>query len=368
MTRILLVNVERQYTECRREIDAAYHRVAHSGSYILGAEVTAFEQEFAHYCGTDYAVGVASGYDSLILALRALGIGAGDEVITVSHTFISTVLAILAVGAVPILVDVDPKTLLMDCLQIKKKITSKTKAILPVHLYGNVVDMDSVMAIARTHHLFIVEDACQSHGSLYKGKHAGSIGDIGCFSFYPSKNLGAIGDGGVLVTNSSRVATRVKILRNVGQQKKYLHVIRGYNSRLDALQAAILRVKLRHLDEWNKQRRMIAATYRAAFAHLPVRCVEVPKNVQPNYHQFVIELPRRERLARYLAERGIDTGIHYPIPIHLQPCMKSLGLRRGDLPATEACAAHILSLPMFPQLTPHEIKRVTTSIRTFFQR
>jgi dTDP-4-amino-4,6-dideoxygalactose transaminase len=367
MTRIPLVNVERQYNEYRREIDAAYHRVMRSGSYILGAEVAAFEQEFAHYCGTKYAVGVASGYDALVLALRALGIGPGDEVITVSHTFISTALAILAVGAKPVFVDIDPRMLLMDCSKINKKITPKTKAILPVHLYGNVVDMDAIMAIARTRHLFVIEDACQAHGSQYRGRYAGSIGDIGCFSFYPSKNLGAIGDGGALITKSSRIARQVKILRNVGQQKKYLHTIQGYNSRLDEMQAAILRVKLHGLNERNRRRRTIADAYRTAFAHLPLRCIEVSPRVTPNYHLFVIEVSCRDELARFLGDRGIETGIHYPIPIHLQPCMKLPGIRHKDLPVTEACAACVLSLPMFSELKADEIARVIKSVHAFFQ-
>lgn len=367
MIHIPLVNVERQYNGLHREIDAAYHRVIRSGSYVLGAEVEAFEQEFARYCGTKYAVGVASGYDALALAIRALGIGPGDEVITVSHTFISTALAIRAVGATPVFVDVEARTLLMECSQIHKKITPKTKAILPVHLYGNVVDMDAIMAIARTRHLFVIEDACQAHGSQYRGRRAGSIGDIGCFSFYPSKNLGAIGDGGALVTNSSRVARQVKILRNVGQQKKHLHIIQGYNSRLDEMQAAILRVKLHGLNERNRRRRTIAAAYRTAFAHLPLRCIEVPPGVTPNYHLFVIDVSRRDELARFLGDRGIETGIHYPIPIHLQPCMKQPGIRHTDLPVTEACASRVLSLPMFPELKADEIARVITSVHAFFQ-
>ncbi len=367
MKYIPLVSVERQYNGLHREIDAAYHRVMRSGSYILGDEVEAFEQEFAHFCEAKHAVGVASGFDALTLAIRALGIGPGDEVITVSHTFISTALAVLAAGATPVFVDVDPRTLLIDSSQITKKITSKTKAILPVHLYGNVADMDAVMAIARSRHLFVIEDACQAHGSRYRGRRAGSIGDVGCFSFYPSKNLGAMGDGGALVTNSSRVAKQVKILRNVGQQKKNLHTIYGYNSRLDALQAAILRVKLRNLDERNERRRTIAAAYHTAFVSLPLRCVEVPKMVTPNYHLFVIENSRRNKLIRFLAKRGIATGIHYPIPVHLQPCMKPLGLRRGDLPVTEACAKRVLSLPVFPELKADEIEQVTNVTRAFFR-
>jgi dTDP-4-amino-4,6-dideoxygalactose transaminase len=255
----------------------------------------------------------------------------------------------------------------MDCSKINKKITPKTKAILPVHLYGNAADMDAIMAIARARHLFVIEDACQAHGSQYRGRRAGSIGDVGCFSFYPSKNLGAIGDGGALVTNSSRVARQVKILRNVGQQKKYLHTIQGYNSRLDEMQAAILRVKLRGLDGRNKRRRTIAAAYRTAFSRLPLRCVEASPGVTPNYHLFVIEVPRRDELVRYLAKRGIETGIHYPIPVHLQPCMKPPGLRHKDLPITEACATRVLSLPMFPELKADEIARVITSVHAFFQ-
>jgi dTDP-4-amino-4,6-dideoxygalactose transaminase len=368
MIQIPLVSVARQYMALRGEIDTAFYRIMRSGSYILGAEVEAFEKEFALYCKTKHAVGVASGFDALALALRALGIIPGDEVITVSHTFISTVLAILAVGATPVFVDVDPRTLLIDCSKIEEKITRKTKAILPVHLYGNVADMVSIMAIARTHHLYVMEDACQAHGSLYRGKCAGSIGDVGCFSFYPSKNLGAAGDGGAVVTNSSLVAKRVHMLRNIGQAKKYLHTIYGYNSRLDALQAAILRVKLRHLDQWNTRRRIFAGAYRTAFVHQPLRCVDVPTKVTPNYHLFVIEMSRRDKLARYLAKRGIVTGIHYPTPVHLQPCMKPLGYRRGDLPITEACVSRILSLPMFPQLRTDEIGRVTKSIRSFFQQ
>lgn len=367
-TVIPLVDLTRQYRSIRREIDSAIHRVLVHGDFVFGSELDAFERDFAAYCGTAYAAGVGSGYDALLLALRALGIGPGDEVIVPAHTFISTVLPIVAVGAKPVLVDIDPRTLLIDPQEIARHITAQTKAIIPVHLYGFVADMERLCALAQAHKLSVIEDACQAHGSMYNGRRAGSMGDIGCFSFYPSKNLGAYGDGGAVVSNNATIMKTIRLLRNVGEGNKHEHVVRGYNSRLDSLQAAVLRVKLRHLDAWNRLRRKHAQAYRRLLAGLAVKPVAEPIGVTGNYHLFVIRTPERNALMSFLRHRGIACGIHYPLPVHLQPCMKELGYTVGDFPIAEAVAQEVVSLPLFPELQHAELARVTRGVADFFHQ
>lgn len=366
MKRIPLVDINRQYKILQKALDAASRRVMRSGIYVLGKEVEAFEHEFSSYCHVKYAVGVASGLDALTIALRALEIGHGDEVITVAHTFMATAQAIRAVGATPIFIDVEPNTLLIDPNILEQKITKQTKAILPVQLYGSMANMDALNDISIKNKLFIIEDACQAHGSLYKNKHAGSIGHIGCFSFYPSKNLGAYGDGGMIVTQFENIAKKVKILRNVGQIKKNVHVSSGYTSRLDEIQAAMLRVKLPYLDQWNSKRNDHAKTYIEMLSGLPIEIVQVPKNVVSNYHLFVIKTKLRNQLISYLDSCGISTGVHYPTPIHIQLSMKEYGYQEGDLPITESASRQIVSLPMFSELKEAEIRRVAKIVRIFF--
>lgn len=365
---IPLVNLRRQYHSIKNEVDEKIREVLEGGRFILGENVEAFEEEFARYCGVKYAVGVASGTDALMLCLKALGVGTGDEVITVPNTFISTVDAIYYNGATPVFVDVDSETYTMKVSNIKQKITERTKVILPVHLYGHPVDMDPLLEVAKENNLYIVEDACQAHGAEYKGRKVGSLGDCGCFSFYPAKNLGAYGDGGILVTNDEQIAKRIRMLRNYGEQKKYHHAYIGYNSRLDEIQAAILRVKLKHLDEWVESRRRNARTYDELLSDVPNVTIPSEKSYAKHaYHLYVIRTKRRDELRNWLSYRGISAGIHYPISIHLQEAYRHLGLRRGSFPVTERCSREILSLPMFPELTEDEIRYVFLYIKDFFE-
>jgi len=364
---IPLVNLQRQYQRHKGEIDAAIRRVLDSSNYILGDEVAGFEQNFAKFCEAKHCIGVASGTDALFLSLKALGIRAGDEVITVPNSFFATALSISMTGARPVFVDVDEKTYTMDPDKIEEKITPRTKALIPVHLYGQPADMDAIKKVARRHNLKIVEDACQAHGARYKGVRVGTLGDIAAFSFFPGKNLGAYGDGGGVVTNNARLAERVRIYRTFGGRDKYHFQTRGSNSRLDALQAAILRVKLRHLNTWSEARRKNAARYDAALDGLPVGTPVVAKGNQSVFHLYVIITNRRGGLARYLNRRGIATGMHYPIPIHLQPAYRELGHRKGDFPITETSADCALSLPLCPELKREEIAYVVKNIREFFK-
>ena len=332
------VDLAAQYNEIQDEIDAAISGVLRSTDFILGAEVERFEEEFADYCDAAYAVGVDSGTSALELALRAYNIGHGDEVVTVANTFIATILAISCTGASPVLVDVDPHTYNLDVSLLEEAITPRTRAIVPVHLYGQPADMDRIMDVARRHGLVVVEDACQAHGALYKGKRVGSLGDAAAFSFYPAKNLGAYGDGGIIVTNDGDVAHSTKMLRNYGQDVKYHHVSQGYNHRLDTLQAAILRVKLRYLDEWNAARRRHAHLYDELLAHTDIVIPAVAGSVEHVYHLYVIRTDERDELAARLQERGVAVGIHYPIPVHLQPAYEHLGHEAGDFPISEQYA------------------------------
>jgi len=365
---IPFIDLKREHAEISEEINHAIQGVLKSGWFILGEQVKGFEEEFSRYIGTKYATGVNSGSDALYLALQALGIGKGDEVITVSHTFVSTADAIVRNGAKPVFVDIDADTYCIDVAKIEERITKRTRALLPVHLYGHPADMEPITDIARRHRLFVIEDACQAHGAEYKGKKVGSIGDIGCFSFYPVKNLGAYGDGGVVLTNDQALATKLRMLGNCGQSQKYYHDFVGVNSRLDEIQAAILRVKLHHLEEWNERRREIARFYdellRDSGIALPLE-KDYAKHV---YHLYVIRHKNREKLQKRLLDDGIQTLIHYPIPVHLQRAYRTLGYGKGDLPVTEKCAGEVLSLPIFTELKNEEVEYVAQSLREVVSR
>lgn len=364
---IVLVDLQRQYKQIKKDIDSAIKRVTSKGNFILGDEVKIFEEKFANYCNAKYAIGVASGSDAILLSLKSLNIGPGDEVITVANTFISTVLPITYLGAKSVLVDIDPKTYNIDTAKIESKITKRTKAILSVHLYGQPCDVDVINALARTHKLFVIEDACQAHGAIYKGKKIGNLSDLSCFSFYPGKNLGAYGDGGMITTNNKKLAEKIKILRNIGQKEKYFHIEKGYNSRLDTIQAAVLLAKLIYLDKWNERRRKIAGLYNSLLNKLDIIVPYEPDNVKSNYHLYVIRAKKRDELFEFLKKNNIFCGIHYPIPVHLQKCMKELGYKKGDFPIAEKYAKEILSLPIFPELTEKEVKYIVGTIKRFYE-
>jgi len=359
-------NFKKEYKTHKREINASISRVLESGWYILGKEVEEFERNFAKYIGTKFCVGVANGLEALQISLLAAGIKSGDEVITVSNSAVATTLAITIIGAVPVFVDVDDYYLI-DVSKIEAKITSKTKAIIPVHLFGQMADMKKIKKIADKYKLKIIEDASQAHGATQNGKKAGSIGDLGCFSFYPTKNLGAFGDGGAITTNSKKYYELCKMLRNYGQENRYIHKVKGINSRLDKIQAAILNVKLKHLDEFIKTRNKIAKIYIKNLKDIDE--INLPKTLNSNYHSyhlFVIEVQRREELISYLTKRGIQTLIHYPLPIHKQNCYKEFN--KIKLPKTESFAKKILSLPLYPSLEDKEIIEVCNLIRKFYQK
>lgn len=356
--KVPFLDLKPAYAEQQAQIDAAVRRVMQSGWFILGPEVEAFEAEFAAFCGARHCVGVANGLDALELGLRAFGVGPGDEVIVPSNTYIATWLAATAVGAVPVPVEPDPATHNIDPARIETAITSRTRAILPVHLYGQPADMDPIMAIAAKHGLKVLEDVAQAQGALYKGRRTGSLGHAGAFSFFPTKNLGATGDAGGVVTNDATVADRIRVLRNYGSRRKYVNEIAGTNSRLDELQAAILRVKLQTLDAWNARRRAIAAHYLRSLAGLPVGLPHVPDWVEPVWHIFAIVTDRRQELCQALDRAGIGWIIHYPIPPHLQDAYAGLGLARGALPIAERLADQVLSLPLGPHLTADQQQAV----------
>lgn len=366
MNSIPFVDLKAASDRLHGELEAAIAAVLNSGWYILGQEVSSFEDEFAKFLGVDHAVGVASGTDALLLALRAFEIGPGDEVITVSHTAVATVASIELSGAKPCFVDIDESTYTMDPGQLPLAITPRTKAIIPVHLYGQPADMDRIMAFARRHGLIVIEDCAQAHGALYAGKRVGSLGDAAAFSFYPTKNLGAIGDGGAVTTNRVEIAERLRLLRQYGWRERYISEIAGYNSRLDELQAAILRVRLRHLDAETEVRRQIAAHYQRELANTPVQLPPFVAGTEPVHHLFVIRHARRDDLQSYLAGSGIGTGIHYPVPVHLQPAYKGLGYQTGQLPVTESIASEILSIPMYPDLSLEHAELIARSISGFF--
>jgi len=362
---IPIVDLKRQYEMMKDEINTAIAEVLNNSWFILGKQVEAFEQEFADFCGTKFAVGVGSGTEAIHLALVSLGVHSGDEVITVPNTAVFTVSAISFANGEPVFVDIDPQTYTIDPTKIENAITTRTKVILPVHLYGQCADMGRILEIARKYNLKVIEDACQAHGAEYNTKKAGVLGDLGCFSFYPSKNLGAYGDGGMVITDNPELAERLRMLRNGGQEKRYYHKIKGFNSRLDEIQAAILRVKLKHLNEWNERRRRNAELYNRLITNK-----EVIKPVEATYgkhiyHLYVIRHPERDKLRGYLAENEIGTQIHYPIPIHLQEAYRDLGLKKGSCQVTERYADEILSLPVYPELTREEIQTVSQIINKF---
>ena len=359
---IPLVDLRAQYRSIKPEVDAAIGRVLESSQFILSDEVERFEEEFAAYCQARYAIGVNSGTSALHLALLASGVGPGDEVITVPFTFVATAAAIEYTGAFPVFVDIDPETLTMDPTKIEAAITERTRAILPVHLYGQPADMDPILAIAHRHGLIVIEDAAQAHGAEYKRRRVGSIGDLGCFSFYPGKNLGAYGEGGMVVTDSPERADAIRLLRNWGQAEKYQHVLKGYNYRLEAIQAAILRAKLRHLAGWTDARRRHAAHYDAILARHGIRIPTVAPDRTHVYHIYAIRQVERDAIYRELNARGIQSGIHYPIPVHLQPAFANLGYREGDFPCSEHAAREVLSLPMYAELSDAQIESITDAV------
>ena len=361
---IPFVDLKTQYQNLRPEMDPALQSVLGRGAYILGPELRAFEQAFAAYVGVRYCLGVATGTDALVLALLGCGVGPGDEVITVPNTFIATTEAISHAGGVIRWVEVDPATYNLDSRRLEAAITPRTRAILPVHLYGQPADMAPIMEVARRHGLKVIEDCAQSHGARYHGQCTGSFGNAACFSFYPGKNLGAYGDGGAVVTNDPLVAERIELLRNHGQKDKYTHVMEGYCHRLDNLQATVLGVKLPHLETWNDCRRRAAAAYDRLLHGLPgVITPHVPAGLEPVYHLYVVQVPNRDQVRDFLKARGIETGIHYPIPLHQQPAYAHLGLAPDDFPISAALGPKILSLPIFPEITDEQIETVVAALR-----
>lgn len=365
---IPLVDLKAQYALIKDEIDEAIQRVLDNTSFIGGNEVTDFEDDFAKYCGAKHAIGVSSGTEALRLALIACGVGEGDEVITSPSTFIATVEAIVGVGAHPVFVDVEDETNNIDPSLIEAAITERTKAIIPVHLYGYPVDLDPVLKIAHQHGLKVVEDAAQAHGAVYKGKRIGGFGDVACFSFYPGKNLGAYGDAGGVVTNDDEMAEEIRLLRDHGRSDKYEHKVLGFNSRLDSLQAAILRVKLAHMDRWTEQRRAAAAIYSELLQDVNVRLPVEQAGFKPVYHLFVIRTPERDRISDALKAVGVASGVHYPIPLHLQPALAHLGHSEGDFPVCERNSQECLSLPMFPELTEEQAQEVARQVKAAAQQ
>ncbi len=360
--KVPFVDLSVQHCELEPELKAAFARVLERGSFILGPEVERFETAFAEYLDVAQAIALHSGTAALQLALQALGVGPGDEVITVANTFIATAEAISAVGARPVFVDIDPVSYTMDVARVESAITPKCRAIVPVHLYGQCADLDPLLEIARAHGLAVVEDACQAHGAEYKGQKAGTVGDIGCFSFYPSKNLGACGEGGAVVTRNAELARRIRLLRNHGSVSKYEHAFPGYNFRMEGIQGAILSVKLPHLDLWNQERRALAEEYgRRLRGSNVVPPVEMPYG-RHVYHLYVVQVDDRDRVRGELARHGIETGLHYPLPLHLQEAYRSLGYRSGDLPVCERVAQRLLSLPMYPGLGAEAVEYVAAAI------
>jgi dTDP-4-amino-4,6-dideoxygalactose transaminase len=357
-----------QCKQIEQEVIPMLTDIIANAAFIGGPQVTGFEMEFAAFCDSKYSIGVNSGTDALRFALMAVGVDAGDEVITVPNTFIATTEAISQAGATPVFVDVLTDTCNMDPSLIEGKISKKTKAIMPVHLYGQTVDMDPIMQIARKHNIMIIEDACQAHGALYKGRKAGSMGIAGCFSFYPGKNLGAYGEAGAVVTQDKEIDQKVRIIRDHGQEQKHYHAMEGYNGRLDAIQAGVLRLKLKKLADWNEARRQNAKYYNELLS--AIKGVTIPveaDSVKAIYHLYVILVDDRDGLRKYLAEKGIGTGLHYPVPLHLQKAYAYMGYKAGAFPVSENLAKRLLSLPMFPELTKEEIKYVCDSIKQYYK-
>lgn len=367
LTTVPFVDLKAQYRCIKAEVESAISNVLESTQFVLGKEVEAFEREFADYCGVAHAVAVNSGTSALHLALLAAGIGPGDEVITVSMTFVATVAAVLYTGARPVLVDVDPVSYTLDPELIESAITSRTKAILPVHLYGQMADMDPILDIARRYNLIVVEDAAQAHGAEYKGRRAGSLGDLGCFSFYPGKNLGAYGEGGLVTTNNPEHARKIRMLRDWGAERKYEHVLKGYNYRMDGIQGAVLRVKLRYLEQWTEARRAHARRYNELLKETGVILPEEVSGRRHVYHIYGIQVEDRAAIQSALQAKGISTGIHYPTPVHLLPAYADLGYKAGELPVTEQIAKRELSLPMFAELSEEQIEYVAGAIQEYYK-
>ncbi len=359
-----LVDLKQQCQGIKEEVLAEISQVLDGMQLFLGKNVQAVESKFAAHCGTEFGIGVGSGTDALHVALRACGIGPGDEVITVSHTFIATVEAIILAGARPVLVDIDADTFTMDPAQIESRITNRTKAIIPVHLYGHPADMDPIMELAKTYNLKVIEDACQAHGAEYKGRRTGSLGDIGCFSFYCTKNLGGYGEGGIITTSDPELAKMCRMIRDHGQNAKYYHSMMGLNARLDEIQAAVLNIKIPHLPDWTEKRRNIARAYNTGLPQNLTKPIEMSwaKHV---YHVYSVRTPDREQLREWLGNKGIGTGMHYPVPVHLQEAWRNYGGDNYSLPVTEKAVGEILSLPMYPELTDEEVRYVCESIQEF---
>lgn len=366
MNKIPLVDLKAQYQSIKSEIDQAIERVINDTAFIMGPDVLAFEEDFAQFCGAKYCIGTASGTSALQLALLACNVQAGDEVITVAHTFTATAEAIVQCQAIPVFIDIDPLTYLMDPAKIEVVITSRTKAIVPVHLYGRPSQMDQINAIANKHGLMVIEDAAQAHGAKFKKKLAGTLGDAASFSFYPGKNLGAYGDAGAVTTDNEKIAQKVRMLRDHGRfQSKYEHQIVGFGERMDTLQAAILRAKLPHLSDWTTSRRKSAAIYSNLLKGAGIQLPEDDQDSYSVYHLYVIRLAeQRDKVLGFLQSRGMGAGIHYPIPLHLQPAYKMLGYEKGDLPNTERAAEQVLSLPIYPELTETDQQLVIQTLLT----
>jgi dTDP-4-amino-4,6-dideoxygalactose transaminase len=361
---IPFLDLKAQYQSIKPEIDAAVINVLESGQFVLGEFVASFERDFAAYCGARHAIGVNSGTSALHLALLAAGVGAGDEVITIPFTFVATVSAICYTGARPVFIDVEARSFTMDVNQLEQAITPRTKAILPVHLYGQMADMTGILEIANRHGIPVIEDACQSHGAEFNGSRAGSLGLSGAFSFYPGKNLGAYGEGGIVVTNDDEHARKIRMLRDWGQEKRYHHVLKGFNYRMEGIQGAILGVKLRYLEGWTEARRARAREYDALLADSPV--VKAPAELHRRrhvYHIYAVRSTDRDGLQKKLQADGVSTGLHYPIPVHLQEAHKDLGHKVGDFPQSEAAANEVLSLPMFPELTSSQVAQVVAAVQ-----
>jgi dTDP-4-amino-4,6-dideoxygalactose transaminase len=362
--KVPFLDLKSHHQPLRVEITSAIQEVIDTASFAGGPFVAQFEAEFAAYCGCRYAIGVGSGTEALWLVFLAMGVGPGDDVITVPNTFMATAEAITYCGARPVFVDVDERTYTMDPVGLQEIITERTKAIVPVHLFGLPADMDPILEIAREHGLFVVEDACQAHGAEYQGRKVGTLGDAACFSFYPGKNLGAFGEAGAVVTKSAELQEKIRILRDHGQVRKYHHTMVGWNGRMDGIQAAILRIKLRHLETANELRRSHASHYDQALGGIEeVIAPFQAACVRHVYHIYAIRVRKRDEVMRFLAEKGIGCGVHYPVPIHLQEAYRSLGYERGDFPTAERCAAEFVSLPMFPELTPSQVEMVAQSVK-----
>ena len=370
---IQLVDLKKQYKTIKKDVDAAIKGVIQRTDFIMGADLRLFEEEFAKFCTAKYCVGVDSGTGALELAFHALGIKAGDEVIVPCFTFYATASAVAATGATPVFVDVEDETGNMDHEALEKAVTPRTKAVVPVHLFGQPVNMSEIASFAKRHNLHLVEDSAQAHGARFKmenvgWKTAGSVGEMGCFSFYPGKNLGAYGDAGAVVTDSEEHADKLRLLRDYGRTGKYEHSILGYNRRMDTIQAAILRVKLRKLAQWNAARRKNADLYDKLLGEIGVKTIKILPFTEPVRHVYAVRLPNRDELAEYLKSKGVATGVHYPVPLHLQKAFAHLGGKKGDFPAAEKIASEILSLPIYPELKESEIRKIVGYIRKFLKK